>query len=265
MKAIKLLLLFILILGVVVGALFLTGALGVEEEVVRTDPETFNDQRDLLNKEWKNAQWDINLYDRCSARIAQSKDKLNEDDLKTLVDQLNEYAIPKLYTAMMEEFAKPGCDDKIIQSLSKDLTKLKDNAPGRENKDTMLITMTGTCKVYQDAISLCTKTISFNPGNGVNWTPLETQKNNYRKQRDNIRSDKYFGNIKNINRITEGLNNLETKMNVASKGFADRVADKILKAFSNGKPGFKDVKARYDREFPSNPSSSLNGLARRYN
>ena len=262
MKAIKLILSFVLILGVIVGALYLTGAIGVEEEVIPSDPETFNDQRELLDKEWKNAQWDINLYDRGTARLAQYKDKLNEDDMKTLVDQLNEYAIPKLYSAMMKEFANPNCDDKTIQSLSKDLTKLKSNAPGRENKDSMLITMTGTYKVYQDAISLCSKSISFNPGNGVTWTPLETQKNSFRNIRNNIRGNKYFGNIKNITRISNGLNNLETKMNVAAKGFGDRVADRIIKAFNRGKNGFWEVENRFRREFPSN--TSLNELAQRY-
>ena len=52
MKAVKLLLSFILILAVVVGALYLTGAMGGDDSSKVKDPETFNKLSASLDEKW---------------------------------------------------------------------------------------------------------------------------------------------------------------------------------------------------------------------
>ena len=229
MKAIKLLLAFVLILGVVVGALYLTGAMGGDDESGGSDPETFKNLSALIDDEWNSVEWNSDLYNKSLMRIEQNEIKLGTGGMNTLIDQLNERAIPKLHTAMMGEFAKSNCDNNIIQSLYKDLEKLKKT--GR-TENTKFAEMTGTYNVYQKALNFCSKAISFDPGNGTSWVPLNTQKQNYIQTRGNIQKDPYYKNIQNIKRIADGLNGLDARMNAAAVKFSGAVADRIYNYYS---------------------------------
>ena len=160
---------------------------------------------------------------------------------------------------MMNEFAKADCDNHTIQDYKIYLDKFLET--GRI-ENTKLSEMTGTYDVYQEAMAFCSKSISFNPGNGTTWVPLNTQKQNYIKKRNNIKAKSYYKNIENIDRIANFMNNLEANLNKASSGFKDAVARKIHNVFKSGGGNFLDVKAKFDKEFGKH--SLLEGLVDMY-
>ena len=251
MKALKLLIAFIVILGMVVGALYLTGAMGGDDETGGADPETFNKLSASLDEKWNSVEWNSDLYDECLISLEQDEHKLGTEGMNTLIDKLNEYAIPKLHTAMMGEFAKANCDNNIIQSLNKDLEKLKKT--GRTG-NTKFTEMTGTYNVYQKALSFCSKPIAFDPGNGTSWVPLNTQKQNYIQTRNAIKGDPYYKNIQNIKRITDSLNGLDAKINAAAANFSSAVADRIYNYYSKNRNynAFVNTKKTYNSQFGTN-------------
>ena len=259
MKALKVLLSFILILAVVVGALYLTGAMGGGDGSKVKDPETFNKLSASLDEKWNSVDWNSELYDDFSIDIQQNERKLGSEGMNTLIDKLNEKAIPKLHAAMISEFAKDDCDNQKIQDYKKYLDKLLET--GRTDNNN-LKEMTGTYNIYQKAIAFCSKSITFDPGNGTTWVPLKTQKQNYINTRNTIKSDPFYKNIQNIKRIADFMNNLDAKMNTAARGFADAVAKKIYNKYKNGGGNFLDVYNKYCKEFGK--SSLLEGLAEMY-
>ena len=259
MKAVKLLLAFVLILGVVVGALYLTGAMGSDDGSNVKDPETFDKMSKLLEEKWNSVDWNSDLYDEFLMDIEQNENKLGTEYKNTLIDRLNEKAIPKLHAAMMGEFAKSDCDNQTIKDYKIYLDKFLET--GRV-ENTKLSEMTGTYNVYQEALTFCSKSITFNPGNGTTWVPLNTQKQNYITKRNNIKAKPYYKNIENIDKIAKFMNNLEANMNTASRGFKDAVAKKIHDKYKSGVGDFLDVKAKFDKEFGTH--SSLQGLVDLY-
>ena len=259
MKAVKLLLSFIFIFFLVVGALYLTGAMGGDDSSKVKDPETFNKLSASLDEKWNSIDWNSELYDDFLIDIQQNERKLGSEGMNTLIDKLNEKAIPKLHAAMIGEFAKEDCDNQIIQDYKKYLDKLLET--GRTDNDN-LKEMSNTYTIYQKAIAFCSKSVVFNSGDGTTWTPLKAQKQNYISTRNNIKSDPYYKNIKNIKRIADFMNNLDAKMNAASSGFANAVAHKIYNKYKNGGGNFLDVYAKYCKEFGKN--SLLDGLSEMY-
>ncbi len=261
MKIIKLLLSFILILGIVIGILYLTGSFGDSGTGGGSDPKTFAEQSSLLDDEWQTASWDINLYKKGMIRLRQNEEALGEDGMKTLIDKLNEYAIPKLRNTMMKEFAKTDCNASTIETLYKSLEELKSTTPGRE-KHEGIVEMSGTYKIYKEAMRLCSAKIAFNPGDGTNWTPLANQKKAYLDKRASIKSDPYYKFIQNITDIKNGLNTLDSRLNAAATNFKNDVAQRIIKKYSSRKESadeFFRVKSKFQHEFGSH--SSLDNLA----
>jgi len=262
MKALKLLGIFVIILAVVLGLLYLTGMVGPSQKG-GTDSDEFKSQSEAIDEEWRDTNWDTSLYKRWYYRLNQDEETLGQDGLSILTDKLNEYAIPKLHAAMLEEFSKPDCNKATIDSLTIGLNMILEKSPERKD-NIQLIELLETKKLYEQALGMVSNgTFTFKTGwDGVDkWTPFSTHKSTLLRKRSDIQSNKYYKNIQNITMISEGLKKLEAKISKSLGSYRLQVENAIYSTYSKSyKDSFVSAKQKFEKQFGK--SDKLNRLLR---
>ena len=136
MKALKLMGVFVLIVGIIAGAIYLPNLIDrLDSDRVETDDVTLKTLVDNIDKEWEIEQrWNKDLYKSHRNLISQYKSDLSEDASKLALDGLDIKASKILWSEIKKEFAKRDCSYKKVLTLQDgaNYVKKKSTAPNAD-------------------------------------------------------------------------------------------------------------------------------------
>lgn len=281
MKALKLIFIFIAVLGMVIGMVFLTNTHTVDPD----DPEYvsyYNESEEQINSEWTSgSEWSREHFENTKSYLEVREKKLG-GGCQTLVDHFHNQALRCLYDCFITEFAKSDCDRIKVTELKDDLDNFVMEAP-EQKEEIKTKALYDIHRLYQKAYSLAVQeNFSLRP----NFNKVYGTWNNYHQYREkqegkhsDIRNDSLFCYIENISVISDGLNSLDRKLNDAEEAFKNSLAIAIVNEYKSEKlniPGpisiegigeaekqldvyemtykkLRDTNDRYEREFGKNP------------
>lgn len=254
MKTIKLILVFIVVMAIVVGA-FLLASSGNSgsgkgysmDDVSATYAKEFEDK-------WKEANdWDYDLFMQNHSTInILSKDHSVEAlrDLNTL------HATMLVHDKLIAEWKKSSCSDakvsRYMQAIDT-ITKYDRKAASDNNiKELRRIN-----SVYRRALTLARSNIGLQPQFSPpdQWNSFEKYKERVMAERSSILGNSdYREYLQNITHLHSSLNAIEGKMTTARKQFYDHLADRI-KSYYNSCPrtnanliSFGNARNKYEKE-----------------
>lgn len=258
MKILKLAILVIVVLGIVIGAFFLTSSSVdiPDKKVVSMAAQKRSEQ---ISKDFSEATgWNQEYYERQANEIDQDEASklISETDRKLLHEQLDNAATNRLYALMTEEFAKTDCSATTIGQLHEGVVFLKQRATA----DKRLATLEQCYRTYQEIRSYIGRNVSFATGfNGSSWKSLSDHRSTVTNKVSGYRnSSVYKQYLSNIAELKSGLSGMEAKANKAAAGYYSRLANEIYEYYySSPESGsdnsqFSSVLERYSREAGQN-------------
>jgi hypothetical protein len=254
MKTIKLILVFIVVMAIVVGAFLLasSGNSGSSksytmDDVSATYAKEFEDK-------WKEANdWDYDLFMQNHSTInILSKDH----SVETLRDLNTLHATMLVHDKLIAEWKKSSCSEakvsRYMQAIDT-ITKYDRKAASDNNiKELRRIN-----SVYRRALTLARSNIGLQPQFSPpdQWNSFEKYKERVMAERSSILGNSdYREYLQNITHLHSSLNAIEGKMTTARKQFYDHLADRI-KSYYNSCPrtnanliSFGNARNKYEKE-----------------
>ena len=237
MKAIKLFLIAVVVLGAIYGLLMLVGGGNSMDSDDGPDKERlFNRLQTEIDENWQDRHsWDASQFEADIDKLQQNKRKLKNRTYNTLLDQLAAYASDLLYQDMMAEFASPACDSAKIETYHRDLDYFLRKTTGYDN-DENIQTMQQTYRLFKDIITASSKRYgvepNFNYENGT-WTDFNGYRSRILSERDGYRGNRYFGYIQDAQIVISALDHIAERMESAKTQFKNRLAQQIISAYQN--------------------------------
>lgn len=233
MKAIKLILAFLLVVGGLVGVLMLVGS---EDAPMRQELATGNDliakHYDQYTRSWNDADdWDIELFRRNCADVSVLSDRYN---VKKLHDHNVNLAFQTVNSKLFDLWRSPRCTKSDVDKYIAAIDTITAYDCNMENND-------GVKKIrriysaFANADNFVNKGFGLTPRfNGYNstWNDFNTYRNNQIQQRNAIQADSlYTRYLSNISYIRDGLNQTETKLTEARSKFYAGLSEQIQKYY----------------------------------
>lgn len=237
MKVIKLIFIFIAVLGTVIGVVFLSK--GDNGPIEGKYAGYYAKAEKKINSEWKSdAEW-LWAHFEDTKNYLEVRNKKLKGGYKTLVDLFHQRACHCLYNNSIAEFAKHNCNKTIVDTLKSDLDKLIQAAP--EQKDSaQTTTLYNVHDLYGKAYSLATQksfglTPDFDKYRGT-WKDYNAYRTEQETRRSNIQKDSLFSYIKDISEIVDGLNSMDTKLNEGKERFKSSLVKEIINEYKSDEP-----------------------------
>lgn len=281
MKALKLIFIFIAVLGMVIGMVFLTNTHTVDPD----DPDYvsyYNESEEQINSEWTSgSEWSREHFENTKSYLEVREKKLG-GGCQTLVDHFHNQALCCLYDCFITEFAKSDCDRIKVTELKDDLDNFVMEAP-EQKEEIKTKALYDIHRLYQKAYSLAVQENfslrpNFNKVDGT-WNNYHQHRERQEGKRSDIRNDSLFCYIENISVISDGLNSLDRKLDDAEEVFKNSLAIAIVNEYKSEKLNIpssisierigeaekqldvyemtykklRDTNNRYEREFGKNP------------
>lgn len=267
MKALKLILIAVVVLGAVVGLLFLSS--GESSSEIKGDKNKQMEQlKGKIVQEWAStSEWDTNMLEKDLDMLKQYS-KILGDGYRTLVDLTGERACQRLDSVMMGEFAKSDCDPSKIETYGNGLDILLAKIPSYKN-DPKVQRMNGTLTLYRNIRKLSRSSMNLAPRfkfDNDSWANFSAHQQRVISERNTYRQSNYYQYISHLDDIKQGLAGVEGRLNAAKVQFKKDLASQIMKAYSpkdaelNSR--LKQVHSRYLRELGGN--DDLNGFVQNY-
>ena len=269
MKAIKLFLIFVVLLGGVLGAFYL-----FTKSDSRTLPPpldtTYQTFRTQFEKDWEQVgDWDDNLFMSHCDLIQQLSRKF---ETKTLQDLNTQTAIEVVYKKIFDEWASSSCQKATIEKYI-DAVKFIESKDVNANSDSNVRKIKNVYSTYLSAYDLAHKSIGLSPSfNGSGWNSFAKYRESMLDKRKTIWDDyNYKEYLSNISEIKNGLDAMTQKLSDARTRFYNNLATKIInyysKIYSDDRTrselnSLRNVKTQYENEYSSN--SDLSSFARKF-
>ena len=183
MKALKLIILFLVMLACVIGGFYIfTDGTGVED-LPPIDENTFAEYSQEFENEWKGVDdWDEETYKRHHETINQLSTDFSVEELRTFDRRLaTEIISQKLFA----EWDKADCDKKVIDKYINAVNTIchTEGDAAKNDPDIKLINEVNT--TYRSALELAGKKIGLTPTfNGSSWNSYTDYKNKIQKQKN---------------------------------------------------------------------------------
>lgn len=270
MKLLKILLMFLVILGVILGVIVFLGSDASSSGVNGNNDPAFQAARDDIERSWEaTEEWSDELYEMSVENLRQQQEDLGSG-YQTLFDMLNEHACVRLDKLMMQEFAKSDCNNSRVKALKQGLDKVLNTTPSLA-QDQRVRKMLGTYNLYTQILAFgrgahgCSTGYAFNGGN-ARWNNFEAHASSVRAKRDGFKRREYFANIRNISAITAALNGVEGKLQSARASFAASLARDIRRSFeAQDHDDMRDMlRATYNRYSSSYRNAELSAYVNGY-
>ena len=235
MKAIKLFLIAVVVVGAIYGLLMLVDGSSRSDSDDGPDKERlFNRLQTEIDENWQDRHsWDASLFEADIDKLQQNKRKLKSRSYNTLLDQLAAYASDLLHQDMMAEFGRPACDSAKIEAYHRDLDYFLSKTTGYDN-DEEIQTMQQTYSLFNSIMTAASKRYgvepNFNYENGT-WTDFNGYRNRILGERDGYQRNRYFGHIQNAQIVTSALEQITNRMETAKTQFKNKLAQQIISAY----------------------------------
>lgn len=269
MKALKLIIIFIVILGGVVGALYLISGTG--GSVLPPPPDnTYQTVRTQIEKDWEEAgDWNDSVYYGHCDLVRQLSRKY---ETSTLQDLTTKAASGIVYDKIFNEWSSPQCRDAVVKKYidAIDIIESKDD---NATLDPNIKKIKNVYATYKAARNLAQKETGLRPRfDGDQWNSFSAHRQKLINERNSIMADpNYTSYLANILYIKNGLNSMPDRLDKSRNRFYEDLAIIIIQHYSQtpssewtseGLTSLRNTNSRYTREYKSN--SRLSDFTARY-
>lgn len=263
MKALKLIITFVVILGGVVLAAYLAGG-GPGIGISIGEQSDYDVLKNKISKNWtEKGDWDKETFDKNMQLINQSKNDL-DGSAQTLYDQNYNEAVKIINDKIIAQWASAGCSHSVVDKYYGAITTIgsKEQYKKRVASDANIAKIRKIYSVYKNALALSTKSLGSSPGfNGSSWNSYDVYCSKIRSQRNSILNDNtYKTYLKNITSIKSGLNSIDNKLASGRTAFYNKLAAEI-KAYYESKersyPNLNSLRSVRDKFKLESGSSAL--------
>ena len=261
MKIVKLLLVFFVILGAVVGAFYLIGG-GTTSGLEEPSDDTYQTYRKQFENDWKNkGDWSDSLF---SAHCDMVRMLSMDYNVAPLKDLNTTTAVEVVYDKIFKEWESVTCRKAVVENYIKALGKIQaedENAKSNPNVQKMI----SVNDTYKKALALAHKSIGLSPGfDGSSWRSFSSYSNSMLSEKssmqDNANYKQYLANIKDIK---DGLNSIPSKLDNARSRFYSDLANEIVNHYRSIEQSartrsqlneLRDARNKFNNEAPSTNS-----------
>lgn len=261
MKAIKLLITFVVLLAVVVLAFYIR--IGPTKHNGLQDPpdETLQEMRTQIEHDWTQADdWDEPVFAKHCDKLNQMK---KEYSVGTLIDMNTRLAVEAVYKKLIDgEWKSESCREKVVDKYINALgIIIKADANAKDNNNVKKLYQVND--VYKKALSVSRIRIGLSPGfDGSSWRSFSAYSNSIKAKKASIESNAiYKEHLSNIREIKNGLANIDGRLSEARIAFYKSLADAITSYYSRIPSSernnsqlqtLRNVRDRYNNEYSNN-------------
>ena len=234
MKALKLILVFVVLLGVVVGALWLAGG-SSDDQLPALPDNTLSDYSNKIQQGWEDAgDWDEALFSDNCELIRQ----LSRDYETTTLSNLNTtLAVECVYARLFELWASPSCQKSKVDGYIHAVSVIEAADPvAARNPNVEQIKE--VYEVYKQAYNLAHRAIGLSPGfDGRRWRSYDDYSRSMMSQRNAMLANGIYNSyLSRIEDIADGLANYPANLDYGRRRFYAKLAGEIKEHFGQTPP-----------------------------
>lgn len=261
MKAIKLLITFVVLLALVVLAFVIVPKSTVSHDLPDPPDETLKEMRTQIEQDWEQANdWDETVFEKHCDKLNQMK---YDYSVGTLVDLNTRLAVETVHKKLMDgEWKSVSCREKVIDKYVNALgVIIKADANAKDNNNVKKLYQVND--VYKKALSVSRIRIGLSPGfDGSSWRSFSAYSNSIKAKKASIESNAiYKEHLSNIREIKNGLANIDGRLSEARTTFYKSLAKAITSYYSRIPSSernnsqlrtLRNVRDRYNNEYNNN-------------
>lgn len=258
MKVVKIVIVFVAILGVV-GLTFFLRSNNNGIDIEEPSSELFETYRTQIENAWAQSEdWNAEIFNRHCDLIAQlSCNGTLQTEL--LADKNMLMAIEIVYKNIFKEWRSTSCRRKVIDSYM-EAVAIIEGACGKASGDPNIKQIKAVDKSYRAALGLAYESIGKQPQfDGLTWKAYSTYSNNMDSRLKAVYGDaNYQTYLSNITDIKNRLNAIPDKLEQGRKRFYSELARDIVEFYqyipssertSNHLKCLDGLRDRYEREY----------------
>lgn len=266
MKILKLILVFVVILGGVVGAFWFIGG-STNSGLDDPSDDTYQTYRAQFENDWKNKRdWSDSLFSAHCDMVRQLSLEYNVTPLKDLNTAT---AVEVVSEKIFQEWSSVSCKKVTIEYYINALGKIQvEDENAKSNPNVQKINSVN--ETYKKAYALAYKGIGLTPGfDGVSWRSFSSYSKSILSERNSMQNDaNYKQYLVNIKDIKDGLNAIPSKLNNARFRFYNDLASAIVSHYRNIEQSvrtrsqlneLRNARNKFNDEAPS-PNDYLNNF-----
>ena len=257
MKAVKLFLVFVVVLGGIVATFLLVGGDGTSP-LSPPPPSVLEDYRKQFEKDWETAgDWDEGVFDKHCQLIsqlgAQNYDVVSLNDLNTST------AVEVVYKHVLGEWEKPSCSKHVVERYMKAVSTIEASEDkASQNPSVKIIKKINS--VYEKAYRLANGNLGLVPRfDGENWNSFSAYAARIEQDKASVLSDEHYKQyLSNITEIKTGLERVPARLSAARSQFYSSLAVRIINYFEeqprerNVLNQLRSAEDKYIREYETN-------------
>ncbi|MBR3454173.1 MAG: hypothetical protein IKH26_02500 [Bacteroidaceae bacterium] len=271
MKALKLILLFVVMLACVVGGFFIFNGGTGEPELPPIDENTFAEYSQEFENDWKGVgDWDEATFTRHHMTIQQLSTEYSVEQLRNFDRRIvTEIVAQKIFA----EWKNANCDKNVINIYINAVKTICDYEGEAAKNDPDIQQINKVNTTYKSALELAGKKIGLTPTfNGSTWNSYTDYSNKIQKQKkDIINNENYKEYLHNITAINSRFSKIDGELKEGRNTFYQSLGDKIYayynkisssKRTNNQLIQLRKARDKYEKEYGSN--SKINSLAKKF-
>lgn len=271
MKAIKLLITFVVLLALVYFAFRIVPKPPVFHDLSDPSDETLKEVRTQIEQDWEQANdWDEEVFEKHSDKLNQMR---KDYSVGTLVDMNTRLAVETVYKKLMDgEWKSESCREKVVDKYVNALgVIIKADANAKDNNNVKKLYQVND--VYKKALSVSRIRIGLSPDfDGSSWRSFSAYSNSIKAKKASIESNAiYKEHLSNIREIKNGLANIDGRLSEARIAFYKSLANAITSYYSRIPSSkrnnsqlrtLRNVRDRYNSEYHEN--KNLKGFVKAF-
>lgn len=270
MKAIKLIITFVLILGGVLGAFYLFIKVHPDPPLPPISDTTYQTFREQFEKDWEQAgDWDEQLFMSHCDLVQQLS---TQYETATLNDLNTKTATEVVYQKIFDEWNSPSCVKNVIEKYNNAI-KIIESKDNNAKTDPNVQKIKNVYATYTSAYNLAHQGIGLTPHfDGSNWNSYSNYSYSMSDKRTSmLGNSNYKEYLSNIIDIKNGLNAIPDKLSNGRTRFYNELASAIISYYSQTTSSerirselndLRNAISKYEGEYSSN--SRLSSFARDY-
>ncbi len=268
MKALKLILIAVVMAGALAGLMMLSMGGDSQEKATPEQEALYSKLQSKIEKHWQDNTWQLTQFNDDHVMLNKQKEQLGSSYYTSLTDQLNDAANRALCQALLDAWSHPSCTQTDIDPYMADMERFLQKARGYD-KDKHIKDIQATYTLYAEALSLASANYQLTPRFDMDRNKYSPSFRNFKKKQlqlvTDIKRSEYFSNISKINEVIEALQSVGPKLEKAETVFANKLARLIVTSYQrerdqlgdddlgDHRARFRAIRQEYNAEFPSNP------------
>ncbi|MCR4810104.1 MAG: hypothetical protein K5896_09640 [Prevotella sp.] len=278
MKALKLILIALVMAGALTGLMLLNLSGDSEEKTTPEQEALYSKLQKKIDNHWDSDEWNLTQFNSDYIMLNKQKEELGRQYFTSLTDQLNANGNKALYQYLKNAYARPDCTREDIDALMDDMSRFLQKASGYD-KDKLVKEMQATYSLYIEALALATssfyRTPTFDMASNSFSPSFRKYKNEQLKLANEIQQSELFANICNIEEVKQGLSTMPTRLSEAEEDYMKKLAKKIVDEYKKANPEqlsgdsikehrerFVAIRKKFNEEFQPKTNPLIEGYIR---